>query len=254
MADGEQRFAAPVDAGNDFNQGQVAADTSSGAFYMVEFTAPGGAGWGLQMFEADGDRGWRYAPGIASGATRPIVGPDGVVYFGWDLGNLTAVGPDNDHRWTRSAALDYESPAPSPANPVLIAVGRRISEQASVVEARRTSDGELLWSQDLLDDSGDDVVAFTRPEFSPGGASAYFAAIEPVLTQSNVFRLFAVAAGGASCVGDVDGDGVVGFNDLNLLLGEYGDVGVGLAGDVDGDGDVDFADLNMLLGAYGQSC
>ncbi|MBL0921596.1 MAG: VCBS repeat-containing protein [Phycisphaerales bacterium] len=52
-------------------------------------------------------------------------------------------------------------------------------------------------------------------------------------------------------VGDIDGDGMVGFQDLNLLLGSYGQTGPGLPGDLDGDGDVDFADLNRLLNNYG---
>lgn len=65
--------------------------------------------------------------------------------------------------------------------------------------------------------------------------------------QSFVIRL-------SVCPSDIDGDGVVGFADLNLLLGSYNSAGWGLAGDVDGDGDVDFADLNELLGAYNSVC
>ena len=56
------------------------------------------------------------------------------------------------------------------------------------------------------------------------------------------------------CFGDLDGDQVVGFGDLNLLLGSYGQTGAGLIGDLDEDGDVDFADLNLLLGLYGEVC
>ncbi len=63
--------------------------------------------------------------------------------------------------------------------------------------------------------------------------------------QNNVFRL--------PLIGDIDDNGEVGFLDLNLLLDNYGQSGVGLDGDIDGDGDVDFADLNQLLGNYGTS-
>lgn len=52
-------------------------------------------------------------------------------------------------------------------------------------------------------------------------------------------------------IGDINGDGMVGFDDLNLLLADYGQSGGGLNGDVDGDGDVDFGDLNLLLNNYG---
>ncbi len=53
------------------------------------------------------------------------------------------------------------------------------------------------------------------------------------------------------CVGDLDGDNDVDFNDLVTLLAAYG---VNDNGDVDGDGDTDFNDLVALLGAYGSPC
>ncbi len=58
------------------------------------------------------------------------------------------------------------------------------------------------------------------------------------------------------CVGDVNGDSVVDFVDLNDLLGQYGGAGpVGtLSADINYDGFVDFFDLNTLLGHYGAVC
>ena len=50
--------------------------------------------------------------------------------------------------------------------------------------------------------------------------------------------------------GDVNGDGLVNFEDLNAVLGAWGAQGEGLAQDVNGDGTVDFADLNVVLGAF----
>ncbi len=61
--------------------------------------------------------------------------------------------------------------------------------------------------------------------------------------------------GVASCPEDIDGDGAVGFSDLNLLLGNFGGTaGDPLIGDVNGDGIVNFFDLNLLLAAYGFGC
>jgi len=51
--------------------------------------------------------------------------------------------------------------------------------------------------------------------------------------------------------GDANGDGVVDFEDLALLLGQFGQSGECLAGDLNGDGVVDFADLAMVLANFG---
>ncbi len=53
--------------------------------------------------------------------------------------------------------------------------------------------------------------------------------------------------------GDVNGDGIVEFADLNLVLSNYNATGSGVVGDVDFDNRVDFADLNLVLGSYGQT-
>jgi hypothetical protein len=53
--------------------------------------------------------------------------------------------------------------------------------------------------------------------------------------------------------GDLNGDGVVNFTDLNIVLGAFGSSGVpGMTpGDADGDGVVNFTDLNIVLGNFG---
>ncbi len=51
------------------------------------------------------------------------------------------------------------------------------------------------------------------------------------------------------CEGDANGDGMVDFDDLNLVLANWGSAGPD--GDVDGSGLVDFDDLNVVLGAWG---
>lgn len=61
---------------------------------------------------------------------------------------------------------------------------------------------------------------------------------------------------GEDCPMDINGDGVVGFGDLNVLLGGYGQSAApgALPGDADCDGTIGFGDLNLLLGMYGQGC
>lgn len=60
------------------------------------------------------------------------------------------------------------------------------------------------------------------------------------------------------CLGDVDGDGFIGFADLNQALGAFnttnGQPAYDGAADLDIDGDVDFADLNLLLSGFNTPC
>ena len=54
------------------------------------------------------------------------------------------------------------------------------------------------------------------------------------------------------CPGDANGDQVVDFDDLNLILENWATAGP--AGDVTGDGAVNFDDLNALLSRWGEMC
>ncbi|MBX3351816.1 MAG: hypothetical protein KF684_02685 [Phycisphaeraceae bacterium] len=56
------------------------------------------------------------------------------------------------------------------------------------------------------------------------------------------------------CPGDSNGDGVVNFADLNAVLSDFGQSGMGLPGDVNGDGVVNFQDLNLVLSNFGATC
>ncbi len=72
--------------------------------------------------------------------------------------------------------------------------------------------------------------------------------------QSQLYRLDVVASALPPCPGDANGDRVINFQDLNIVLGQFGQSGPGLAGDVTGDGTVNFSDLNLVLSNFGISC
>ena len=50
------------------------------------------------------------------------------------------------------------------------------------------------------------------------------------------------------CTGDLDGDGNVGFSDLQLILSAWNN---GDGGDANGDGETNFSDLQVILSAWG---
>ncbi|MCA9309649.1 MAG: hypothetical protein KDA21_00450 [Phycisphaerales bacterium] len=64
-----------------------------------------------------------------------------------------------------------------------------------------------------------------------------------------------IGLGPHSCPGDITGDSMVDFNDLNEVLANWGlVVPPKTNGDCDGDSDVDFDDLNIVLNYWGTSC
>ena len=88
------------------------------------------------------------------------------------------------------------------------------------------------------------VVNATIDYLRPGG-----------LLERYEAQLFIGPRGGAAaCPGDVSGDNFIGFEDLNIVLGEFNQSGAGLQGDVDGDDDVDFADLNVVVSGFNTAC
>lgn len=58
------------------------------------------------------------------------------------------------------------------------------------------------------------------------------------------------------CPPDLDRDGIIGLQDLAILLGHFGSVGQATQpmGDIDFDADVDLQDLALLLAAFGTGC
>ncbi len=56
------------------------------------------------------------------------------------------------------------------------------------------------------------------------------------------------------CPGDANGDDIVDFNDLNIVVSAFNQTGSNLPGDLDGNGAVDFADLNLVVSNFNTSC
>lgn len=88
---------------------------------------------------------------------------------------------------------------------------------------------------------------------APGTGSATLDIFKPGTPTS--LSATGVQTPGGSCVGDLNGDGVVDLADLATLLAHFGAGGAtGADGDLDGDQDVDLADLAQLLSAFGTTC
>ena len=107
-------------------------------------------------------------------------------------------------------------------------------------------------------DSNGDPVPGTRRDFVTGLGGAEGAAIDPV-TGDFLFSTFGsgnrvvVVRGftiSPTCVGDLNGSGVVDGADLSILLSSWGDCG-SCPADLNGDCVVDGADVSVLLASWG---
>ncbi|MBT8484191.1 MAG: hypothetical protein KJO43_01340, partial [Phycisphaerae bacterium] len=65
------------------------------------------------------------------------------------------------------------------------------------------------------------------------------------------FLMLASTATAGTCVGDIDGDGDVGFSDLLSVISAWGPCDGACPADLDGDLEVGFGDLLTVLAAWG---
>lgn len=141
------------------------------------------------------------------------------------------------------------------AMPVNIA--RRIAGASSAFEPV----SDAFFDAQILTESPQ-VIRLTRAWMQPGFQSGYEYRITPrpslhcllpnsVPVASGQVYLVTVEGAGSQCIGDVDGDGQVGFSDFTQLLIEYGQSGPGLMADFDGNGSVDSLDFSILLVYWG---
>jgi plastocyanin len=95
----------------------------------------------------------------------------------------------------------------------------------------------------------DPMPFYVVPEDEPSGTIDYYC--KPHCSFGMVGTIDVTFA---PCDEDVDGDGVIGVDDLLGLLGVYGDSCSGCSEDIDGNGVVGVDDLLQLLGVYGSDC
>ena len=125
-----------------------------------------------------------------------------------------------------------------------IIVGYSYGESFEGSHACRWVDGQVADLNELVDRG--EWRLYEAASINSGGVIVGMA-----FSAQNERRAYCLEPIVAHCPEDLDGDGVVGVNDLLALLGGFG---IGDDGDVDGDGDTDVNDVLLLLAAYGSTC
>lgn len=193
-------------------------------------------------------------------ATANGVSADGRIIVGM-VGSSAANMYNTIVRWSETGGVQVLGVPPGSVS----AIARNANQDGSLVAIQSWepagssfTNRAYLWSGDLglmdlrvfLASRGADVSEwmFASARISADGRSMAGRGF-----HSGLERAF-VVSGIVICPGDASGDGVVNFVDLNLVLSQFGQSGLGLSGDINADGVVNFPDLNFVLSAFGQSC
>ncbi|MGD9691312.1 MAG: hypothetical protein AB7G17_00550 [Phycisphaerales bacterium] len=208
------------------------------------------------------DKQWVYAGGGISSGGRAIVGArltlagtlqpiDGSPFTsGGNAPKQVVVSPDTSLAFVaHGSESSVRSFTIDPATGALTATGfvRVVGIQGSLGEIGVMRNWLFACDRDTINDGVRGLMSFTvmpNGSFPQNGTTVDTLGITP--NELAVWR--------GLCVGDVTGDLVVNFADLNVVLSQFGQTGVGLQGDVNGDGVVNFGDLNIILSNFGTVC
>lgn len=194
MQSGGQEFSFSIGWAPGFFQQyvpQLAADPATGAFYYA-----GGPSRGLYAYHPDGSFSWRHNPDIRSESSAPDVGPDGTVYFSWDMSHIGAVGPDGQPRWTYTDLNNImrEGPIVSPNNDQLTIGGQPSFGVNGWIRSFATGNGAEQWRVDLSHNGPGYLVPSGRGLFTPDGRTVYYPV--DVAANEEYCYLYSIDAGG----------------------------------------------------------
>jgi subtilisin family serine protease len=103
----------------------------------------------------------------------------------------------------------------------------------------------LSMDDSLSPQEATDIIASTASDYGSGGWDVYFGA-----GMVNVAAAVAAADPGTQCSADINGDGMVGTDDILAVLAQWGPCS-GCSADIDGDGEVGVNEILAILEAYG---
>lgn len=212
--------------------------------------APGGSG----IMTVNG-QGKFVAPVLNVGAGGTISG-DGEYQAAITNSGVVAPGNPGNSAGTLSINGDYTQTI---AGDLEIQIGSAGFDKLSVTNAANLN-GVLVVSMIGNYNPPDGQVFEILNASSVSGA--FSTAMLPTLPGGRTFSVsytntavrLTVGEGGPACPADVDGDGFIGFSDLNVVISQFNTSGPNLQGDVNGDGEVNFADLNAVISLFNTDC
>jgi hypothetical protein len=165
-----------------------------GTVYTHNWTI--GLGAVLGAYDPSGNLKWTFLVSPNNTSTNPAVGPNGIVYVGWNLSSLYALTPKGTVKWHYVDPGILQDPVPSPTRRLVLMGGQPNYGEPGFFAAVGTRRGSLKWKAALPLDNGSPVVPFSisPPRFSRDGRTAYAATI--TLGVYDHSFLYAVSTGG----------------------------------------------------------
>ncbi|HYE62998.1 MAG TPA: hypothetical protein VD997_13460 [Phycisphaerales bacterium] len=195
-------------------------------------------------FDADGGVLWQYPEGSTTS------GPDGAIYVYRGYHTLSKYSPDGEHLWTTeqfNAGTWVWRPVFSPDGSAFYitshaGIGYPDTATLSQVQARRTSDGSLIWRYEFPR-LADDILEVHPPAISPDGTRLYVAGYKRIAGHGHLWAFDTGFGAPPACgTSDFNGDGDAGTDqDIEAFFACIGGdcCGACFAGgsDFNGDGD-----------------
>ncbi len=117
---------------------------------------------------------WTFSAQLNNTSSAPDVGADGAVYVALNLRELFSLNAGGTQRWHVRAPGIVDFVVPSPRNDLVLGAGVVTYGEPGLLMGFSTTDGALLWQTELPPENGGRIVPYSRPRFSPDGATAYF--------------------------------------------------------------------------------
>ncbi len=130
--------------------------------------------------------------------------------------------------------------------------GGYVSKSGTLIRYAVDTTGGNSGSPVVDEGTGLAIGIHTHAGCTSSGGSNQGTAIEHPNFRAALASPRGVCTQGLAC--DVNGDRVVNFGDLNVVLSNFGGPGSLATGDVTGDGQVNFADVNAVLSHWEQRC
>lgn len=184
------------------------------------------------------------------------------------LGRWASIAVEDNRAYLNGSTSIAVVDVSDPTNMTLLgesAMGPRLQNTIAVKDSivyveedadlRAADDGPFMLAIDASDPLHPTTIA-RQSSPSHGSAGGLLPTPRGLLIASQTLTLLDFVA--CPCPADLDGDGQVGFSDLNLVISAFntapGDPNYNPGADTNGDSQIDFADLNLVLSAFNTGC